>query len=175
VPPELRGKRVVLRAPAEADLPFLLAFANDPDLRGWLRFTMPTTQEHERRWLEGLDDARDRVWLLCEADDGRVVGCVGLHGWDPVARHAELGLGILAPADRGRGLGAEACALALRHGFEAMGLQRVWLHVIEDNPARRLYERLGFREEGRLRRHLYKRGAWRDAIAMGLLREEWRG
>ena len=38
MPPELRGKRVVLRAPAEADLPFLMAFANDPDLRGWLRF-----------------------------------------------------------------------------------------------------------------------------------------
>ncbi|MEA3201722.1 MAG: hypothetical protein QOE90_3150 [Thermoplasmata archaeon] len=173
MPPELRGERVVLRAPTERDVPFLLAFANDPDLRGWLRFTMPTTEELELRWLASLDDAHDRVWLML--DGTRAVGCVGLHGWDPVARHAELGLGILLPADRGRGLGHEACALALRHAFDEMGLQRVWLHVIEDNPARKLYERLGFREEGRLRRHVYKRGAWRDSIAMGLLREERRG
>jgi RimJ/RimL family protein N-acetyltransferase len=174
MPPPLEGARVRLRAPAEADLPFLLAFANDPDLRGWLRFTFPATEDAERRWLEGLRDDQDRVWLMRDPATDRAMGSIGLHDWDRVARHAELGLGILRPDDRGRGVGGEAVRLVLRHGFEAMGLRRVWLHVVEDNPARRLYARLGFREEGRLRRHLYKRGAWRDSVVMGLLREEWR-
>lgn len=172
MPPTLREGALTLRAPGEADLGFLLAFANDPDLRGKLRFAFPTTEAAERAWLEGLHDDHDRVWLMLDA--GRPVGCIGLHQWDRVARHAELGLGILHPADRGRGLGVAACRAALRHAFADMDLQRVWLHVLDDNPARRLYARLGFREEGVLRRHLYKRGAWRDLIAMGLLREEWR-
>ncbi len=173
--PVLRGQRVVLRAPTQDDVPFLLAFANDPDLRGWLRFAFPTTEEMESRWLRGLDGERERVWLMTDPADGRAMGTLGLSEWDRVARHAELGLGILSPADRGRGVGEEAVRLALRHAFVDLNLQRVWLHVVEDNPARRLYARLGFREEGRLRRHYHKRGAWRDGIIMGLLREEWRG
>jgi RimJ/RimL family protein N-acetyltransferase len=55
-----------------------------------------------------------------------------------------------------------------------MALQRVWLHVYADNPAARLYARLGFRPEGTLRRHAWKRGAYRDQLVMGLLAEEWR-
>lgn len=173
MPPTLVGERVALRAPHEGDLPFLLAFANDPELRRWLRFSVPTTEAMEARWLQGLDDAHDRVWLIVEGD--QTLGCLGLHGIDRIARHAELGLGILSPADRGRGVGGAACELALRHAFRDLNLQRVWLHVIDGNPAQRLYARLGFREEGRLRRHHYKAGQWRDAIAMGLLREEWTG
>jgi RimJ/RimL family protein N-acetyltransferase len=174
MPPILVGKGITLRAPTEDDLPFLLAFANDPDLRGYLRFATPMTENHERAWLHGLDDARERVWLMTEPGTGRAFGSIGLSEWDRVARHAEVGLGILAPDDRARGLGGEALALVLRHAFHDMNLQRVWLHVVEDNPARRLYARMGFREEGALRRHHRKRGAWRDSIVMGLLREEWR-
>jgi RimJ/RimL family protein N-acetyltransferase len=175
MPPALVGPRITLRPPTESDIPYLLAFANDEELRGYLRFAMPMTESSERAWLYALDDTRERAWLMTETDGGRVVGNIGLSEWDQVARHAELGLGILAPADRGRGYGGEAMALVLRHAFHDMNLQRVWLHVIDDNPARRLYLRAGFREEGRLRRHHRKRGAWRDSIVMGLLREEWQG
>lgn len=174
MPPTLEGDRVRLRAPREDDLPFCLDFANDEELRGWLRFERPKREESERAWLLGLDDARDRVWLMEEPATGRPVGLISLTGWSHVARHAELGLGILDPADRGKGFGADAMRLVLRHAFIDMRLQRVHLTVHEDNPAQRLYERLGFRQEGRLHRHVYKRGAYRDLIQMGMLVEEWR-
>lgn len=172
MPPTLEGERVRLRAPRDDDLPFLLRLANDPDLRGWLRFERPVTESEERAWLAHLHDDEGRVWLV-ETLPGKPVGLVSLLEWSHVARHAELGVALLAPEDRGAGFGGEACRLALRHAFEDMGLQRVHLTVHEDNPAARLYRRLGFREEGRLRRHAYKRGAYRDVLAMGLLREEW--
>lgn len=169
--PILDGKRVRLRAPSESDLPFLLRFANDQELRGWLRFWRPTTEAEELAWVRALETGDDIVWLI--EGDGELRGSIGLHQVDRVSAHAELGLGILGAASRGRGYGTEACALALRHGFLDLGLHRVYLHVFDDNPATRLYERLGFRREGTMRQHGWKRGAWRDQHVYGLLREEW--
>ena len=171
MPPELRGERLTLRAPTHADLPWLAAFANDETIRGWLRFERPIPVESERAWLEALDDDRDRVWLMTEG--GEPLGTIALLEWHHAPRVAELGLAIRRAQDRGRGVGAEAMRLVLAHAFVEMGLQRVWLTVHDDNPARRLYARLGFREEGRLRRHVWKRGSHHDLVAMGLLREEW--
>ena len=39
--------------------------------------------------------------------------------------------------------------------------------------ARRVMERLGFREEGRRRRALYRSGRYSDSVIYGLLREEF--
>lgn len=172
--PTLDGPTLTLRHPEASDLTYLVRFANDPYLRGWLRFWRPMTEGEELQWLRGLDASDDCVWLMVPHGEREPVGSVGLHDWDRVARHAELGLGILGVQNRGRGWGTEACRLALAHGFGELGLQRAYLHVYADNPAVRLYERLGFRVEGTLRRHGWKRGGWRDQHVMGMLREEWR-
>lgn len=39
----------------------------------------------------------------------------------------------------------------------------------------RVYERLGFRHEGRRREVLHLDGLWHDSLLPGLLRHEWRG
>lgn len=173
--PTLEGGLVRLRALREDDLDFCHAVANDPDLRGHLRFERPKTREGERMWMHGLDEERERFWVFETRAQERRVGLVSFTEWNRVARVAELGITILEAEDRGRGYGGDALRAALRHGFEQMGLQRVHLTVYDHNPARRLYERHGFRHEGRLRRHTYKMGAYRDVLVMGLLREEWRG
>lgn len=169
--PVLEGAAARLRPLTEEDVPFLVRFANDEDLRGWLRFWRPMTEADELGWVRNLDGSDDVVWAMVK--DGVPVGCIGLHQVDRVAGTAELGLGVLDASKRGRGIGHEACGLVIEHAFGGMGLQRVWLHVYTDNPAVRLYERLGFRREGTLRRHGFKRGAWRDQHVYGLLREEW--
>lgn len=173
MPPTLEGALARLRALRADDLAFCLDMANDPELRGWLRFVRPMSEAQERAWMAHLHDDEERVWIVEDAETGRRVGVVSLSGWSHVARHAELGVVVVEPQDRSRGYGGEACRLVLRHAFEDMNLQRVHLNVYEDNPAKRLYERLGFRMEGVLRRHTFKRGAFRDVHVMGLLREEW--
>ena len=50
-----------------------------------------------------------------------------------------------------------------------LGLRRLYLTVLEDNHrAIRAYEKCGFVAEGRLRKHAYKRGEFRDLIFMGI-------
>jgi RimJ/RimL family protein N-acetyltransferase len=116
-------------------------------------------------------DRGDRL-LLLEDDDGRVVGCLGLHrrGAEGVA---SLGMCIVADA-RGRG-GGRALMDAAMTWLAASDMHKVELEVWPDNErAIALYERYGFEVEG-LRRDHYRRrdGSLRSALIMArLLRRE---
>jgi RimJ/RimL family protein N-acetyltransferase len=75
----------------------------------------------------------------------------------------------------GKGHGTEATRLVLGHAFDTLNLNRVWLHVYEYNEAGlRLYQKVGFRTEGRLREDNVRDGRYRDTLVMAVLREEWR-
>lgn len=85
-----------------------------------------------------------RLLALCHE---QAVGYVDLYGDDIDAR--ELGY-LIAPASRwGQGLGIAAARAGLQHGFEALGLRRIWAEAIEANTASvRVLQRLGMDETG---------------------------
>ena len=73
----------------------------------------------------------------------------------------------------GRGMGSLAVALVCDHAFGAMGLHRLQADIRPENgPSQRLVERLGFRQEGLLRRYLDIDGDWRDHLTFSLLAED---
>src|SRR5207245_1316023 len=79
-PPTLRGEKVTLRAPRDDDLDFAMRFANDGDLRGWLRFWRPTTVDEERVWNRSAQQSDEPQWFVEHAD--RPVGAVSLTSRD---------------------------------------------------------------------------------------------
>jgi [ribosomal protein S5]-alanine N-acetyltransferase len=108
--------------------------------------------------------------------EGRLAGQVTL---DNIVRGA-LRSGYLGYwIDRsvaGRGMASLAVALVCDHAFGAVGLHRVEADIRPENlPSRRLVERLGFRQEGLLRRYLDIDGDWRDHISYALLAEDLPG
>jgi N-acetylglutamate synthase len=75
-----------------------------------------------------MSDNAPAAHVLTIEDDG----CIGVFDIITHARH------------RGRGLATWLLSQALRNGFHA-GARVAYLQVVETNPARRVYERLGFR------------------------------
>jgi len=62
----------------------------------------------------------------------------------------------------------------LKHGFENLNLNRIFLMVFADNArAIKAYESAGFTREGILRQGIYKNGHYQDLILMSVLRLEW--
>lgn len=141
-----------------------------------LRAFLTAIPEGDRTFFkEDVGDPRlVDVWLspgperrLVAVDEGAVVGyaaVVPLFGWS--AHVGELRL-IVAPAHRGRGIGA---ALARRAVLEALdlGLTRVVVEVVAEQETRvALFEALGFRAEALLRDHIRDRdGRLRDLIVL---------
>jgi len=104
-------------------------------------------------------------------EDGEVIGWADVipaltHG---VSHRGCLGMGLLPPY-RGRGIGRKLLEACIARSWE-IGLTRIELEVRADNEhALRLYQRLGFVEEGRKRRGLRIEGEYKDTVQMALLR-----
>lgn len=108
---------------------------------------------HVRRYLTGWGRPGD-AGVVAVSEDGQRLGAAWYRlfpgdepGWGFVAADVpELSIGV-AGAARGRGVGgallAALVALAREHGHRTLSLS-----VDRQNPARRLYERVGFRDAG---------------------------
>lgn len=73
----------------------------------------------------------------------------------------------------GGGVATGAVALGLDHCFGPVGLHRVEATVRPENlPSRRVLAKVGFREEGLLKRYLNVDGAWRDHFLVAMTAEE---
>ena len=106
---------------------------------------------------------------ICLKESNQHIENIHLRNIDWVSRLAEVGIFIGEEVHWLKSYGQEALRLILRHAFNDLGLRRVYLTVLDDNHrAIRAYEKCGFVIEGRLRKHVYKRGQFRGLIFMGI-------
>ncbi|MBC6446278.1 GNAT family N-acetyltransferase [Actinokineospora xionganensis] len=116
-----------------------------------------------------------RVSVL-DAETGELLGVLSWHetGWGRTRACGAWNLGVmLLPAARGRGLGAVAVRLLIRHLFATTDLDRVEAATDVDNVAAcRALERAGFLREGVVRGAQLRGGVRRDMILYGVLRSD---
>jgi GNAT superfamily N-acetyltransferase len=127
--------RVHLRPAQPADQGFLLVLRKQ------------TMTEHLSRVGLDLDDEHHRQRLLANYADASVI-CVGAEDIGLLKAYRTEAAWVLMqiqlmPAWQGQGIGAEVIAALVAKARDE-GLP-VTLSVLKGNPARRLYERLGFR------------------------------
>lgn len=127
------------------------------------------TPEAVHRHLDRLAADETRAdWAILAADDGRFLGEVVLNQLD--ADNAAMNFRIALAGGYGRGVGTAATRLVVGYGLDVVGLHRIALTVFAFNPrAVRVYEKCGFRVEGRHRDVLFWDGQWHDELSMAIL------
>jgi len=102
---------------------------------------------------------------------------IGVTGFENISWNngtALLYIGIGEEKHRGQGQGKEALKLTIEFGFEELNFHRIYLTVLEYNePAIKLYEKMGFKREGIHREFIHRDGKRYDMYLYGLLRPEW--
>jgi RimJ/RimL family protein N-acetyltransferase len=179
-PPGAPAPRVRLEPFGPDDFDRLVSWVpNEAAMFRWAGpiFTWPLSTAQLLAYLEPTrDNPPSRlIWKELDAASGEVAGHVELNAIDRRHRSARLSRVLIGPSHRGRGLSAPMVAEALEVAFGDLGLHRVDLLVFIDNqPARRCYESLGFVREGLLREVRLVEGRFVDTIVMSVLEDEWR-
>jgi RimJ/RimL family protein N-acetyltransferase len=165
------GSLVRLRPVEESDIPRINELFWAPEVTEHLLVVWPEAQSGTRQWWERRR-ADQEPYFAVETLAGEFVGACDLGRVEGRARTAILGIWIGKPF-WDKGFGTDATRVLCRFAFQEMNLQRVELGVLDTNPrGRRAYEKVGFKEEGRLRRAVFVEGRHVDLIVMGLLAED---
>lgn len=169
--PLFMGPSLVLAAPRPEDATTMATWTTDDQ---YLR--MIDTDIARPLAVSAIDQhaVPDYEFRLRRIEDDTLVGFVALMAIEWGNRTAKMAIGMGELRFRGMGYGTEAIHLLLNYAFGELNLHRVGLDVIEYNePAMKLYRKMGFQVEGRRRQAVYRQGQRFDLIDMGILEPEW--
>ncbi len=177
---QLEGKKIILRSVCITDATDLvrLASSNLPAVKNFLYFTeISVSQDELVREIDYIADnifSKDKLLSVIETQQGDIIGTCGLHEIDWHNETVRIGILIFDESQWGKGQATEVLTLLIEYVFSELNLHKIYLNAFTTNErGLKLYKRLGFQEEGRLREEYKIHGRYVDLVRMGLLREEW--
>ena len=167
---------VKLRDLEQSDLDIVYDWYNDPALYDtlvgdYVERSRSEAQEYMREhWINGDKTLRKIIMA-----GGTPVGLIALSHIDRKQGRAAIDIFIAASADRGKGYGRHALSLMLEAGFKTLGLNEIYLDLLDDNiVARRIYDSCGFQPLVGVQGTVVKNGMPKNIIRMVLAKEDWR-
>ncbi len=169
------GWRLRLLEETDAEDLYATVDANRDHLARWMPWAAGQTLEgtlafirSTRRQLASNDGFQTAI-----VEDGRIIGMVGFHGvsWD----HRSTSIGYwLAEAAQGRGIMTRSVRALADYAFTVWELDRIEIRAAVDNKrSRSIPERLGFRQEGVLRKAELVGDRYVDHAVYARLASEW--
>jgi RimJ/RimL family protein N-acetyltransferase len=164
------GKKVMLRTPKWEDLDDLLKVSNSlVEEEAEIEYDTQTTRNAEADWLANTlaKLEKDRSLSLMAEVEGKVVASSSLIK-SLLSSEKHLGrIGIIIKAGyRNIGIGTEMMKMLIEPA-KMRGLKILTLSVFATNKrAFHGYEKVGFKEAGRIRKGIYRKGRYIDRIIM---------
>jgi Acetyltransferases, including N-acetylases of ribosomal proteins len=116
---------------------------------------------------------RKYVFGIFDAGSNQLIGKISLANiMRGPLQTSEIGY-YLDQQHNSRGHAYEGVCLAVKYGLEELGLNRIVAYVMPSNSASvNLLKKIGFQEEGLLRKYLMFNGKWEDHLLMSFLSED---
>lgn len=163
---------MIIRKLLEDDLCTRVEWMNNPLVYQSMHYPVPVLMESTLKWFENNKHKENRADLVFE-EDGMIVAMGGLTNIDEKISKAELYI-FVCPNLQKAGVGTKATKMLCQYGFDVLCLNKIYLVTNEDNlPARKVYEKCGFKLEGILRaEYKTERGVLKDRLYYGIFKEE---
>ncbi|MEQ8219337.1 MAG: GNAT family protein [Arenibacter sp.] len=164
----LKGEQIYLRALEPADLDFLYALENNPEIWEISGTTAPYSKHVLELYLENAhkDIYEVKQLRLCICNlKGVILGLIDFFDFDPKNLRVGMGIIVSSKVNRNKGVGAEAIAILTNYAFLVLGMRQVYVNVLEENaPSIHLFSKLGFEKVGIKKDWIYSNGAFKNEI-----------
>ncbi|QGQ93825.1 N-acetyltransferase [Paenibacillus psychroresistens] len=177
--PLVETERLLLREILLEDAADLFGYYNDRLVTQYLDWFGPSSVDHAKdiitNWSNQFQQGTFMRWGITLKEDKKVIGTILLA---PVRGPFEWKLPLVIGYELSReywnqGIMSEAVQAAIAFAFDELGNHRVCAEVFPENTASlRILKRLGFQEEGLLKKHLWHEGTktWHDVITLAVLK-----
>ena len=162
-----------LRILKEEDWDMVLKWRNSDRVRLSMFSTHVITKEEHRNWYFNLDYNTCRYFVF--EYQQRPVGLVYFTEIDQNNNRCSWGF-YLGETDVPPGTGLLMGYLSMEYVFTVLNIRKLCSQVLGNNETSfRYHHKLGFKEEGRLLKHVFHNGIYVDVIVMALFKNEWEG
>jgi len=164
----ISNESLTLRPLSLEDTQFILELRNDLEMSSNMFSDPPIYDFAHIEWLKNTRNSIDLI--IIENATADRIGRVSLTNID--FRHQKAEFGIIIKKDmQSIGYGESASRMLIDYVFENLPIRKLYLHLFSDNlPAQKLYEKLGFVNEGKFISEYYKNGNWKDVTRMALIK-----
>jgi diamine N-acetyltransferase len=164
----LYGKKVNCVPLSIGDTPFVLQLRNTPEVAAGFFSDPPLYDFIHQKWLSSAES--ENLYFIIQNKSSNQVGWISLTNVSYKHQKGEYGIAIL-PEYQGRGYAKEASDLLIDYVFNNLPIRKIFLKAFASNvSAIKLYEKLGFIQEGLLHDEFYKAGRFRDVVVMALFK-----
>jgi RimJ/RimL family protein N-acetyltransferase len=178
-PVRLTGQHIRLEPLHREHAAELFPVAHEEDIWKLFLVAMPQTPAELEEWIGAAMKEQivgDQVaFITRRASDGALIGSTRFLHIDRPNKTAEIGWTFLGRDARRTAANTEAKLLQLRHLFDDLGANRVWLQTDKLNErSQRAMERIGAKKEGEMRDdRISFDGRIRTSVVYGITRSEW--
>lgn len=177
-PVTLEGTHVRLVPLRMEHAPALLEAADEDDIWLWVQPRPRGLAGYERYVRFALDQqilGTQLPFAVIRRSDGMLVGTTRYAHIDPPNRTLEIGYTLYGKSARRTAVNTESKLLLLRHAFEILGANRVWLQTDKRNErSQNAIARLGAIREGELRNErILPDGHLRTSVIFGITKDDW--
>lgn len=174
----LIGEKIILRPLKIEDLEKTHQWRNNLELiklTQGIRF--PKTLEMDKDWFfNALNDKSNRniYFGIDEIETGEFVGIIQLNNIDYISGTASWGFVIGDKSKQGKGYGNDAPILFFEYAFNTLNLRKIISYnVVYNKVTFRMQEKLGCKQEGILKKHVFFDGEYHDVIILSLFKEDF--
>ncbi len=163
----MTNRELRLRAPEPEDIEVMMRYENDTEVWQMSNTTGPYSRYQLKQYIEQTENdlfADRQLRLMVEDTEGRVVGVVDVCTFDPLHSRAEVGI-LVDKSYRQKGIGQAALAMLEAHLFGRLGIHQLYAYIGVDNePCRRLFASLGYKESGVLKDWMRVGSSYMDVL-----------
>ncbi len=171
---DIVGERVRLRPIRAADAEAAYRLVKNEAVLSTLAWDGPTNEEElhntYHQWEEETKNGESLHMAIEQLEQASAIGCIDIR-FPPL--RAEIGYWLGEPFWN-KGYMTDAIRLLCNLSFQYFGTVCIYAPVFAGNiGSRRALEKNGFALDGTIRSYHCKRGEWKDAWYLTLLRSEW--
>jgi RimJ/RimL family protein N-acetyltransferase len=172
----LNGKYIYLRAIEKYDLPKLMAWRNNPNLRKYFRETAEINSINQEKWFNIINDKNSthKMFSIIKKDTDELMGACGLCYIDWINRSADfsiyLGYDNIYIDDK---YAIDVAKVMKNYGFNILNLHRLWAEIYSiDEPKKKFFDTLNFKLDGEFRETYWYDSKWYNSLFYSYLKTD---
>lgn len=166
------NERISLKNIEEKDLELILQWRNQDHIRKVMFNSNIITMEQHINWYKNLKQKENSLSKIFYFDD-IPYGVLNITNINKLNNTCEWGF-YIGDSKTPHGMGTVLGYASLNYLFDVLNLRKVCGEVIENNKkSRNFHEKLGFKNDGILRKHIFKENDYADIYIYSIFDKEW--